>query len=80
MERALKQRLIGAAVLIAIAVIFLPMLVKGPAPVSGAAESSIRLTEPLLTWVVMAAHSDEASTPRRSSLPSISARSAAVAE
>lgn len=41
MDRALKQRLIGAAVLIAIAVIFLPMLVKGPAPVSGAADVSL---------------------------------------
>ncbi len=35
MTSGLKQRLIGAAVLIAIAVIFLPMLVKGPAPESG---------------------------------------------
>jgi len=35
MSPALKQRLIGAAVLIALAVIFLPMLVKGPAPESG---------------------------------------------
>ncbi len=43
MDRALKQRLIGAAVLIAIAVIFLPMLVKGPAPVSGAADVSIEV-------------------------------------
>ena len=43
MERALKQRLIGAAVLIAIAVIFLPMLVKGPAPVSGAADVSLEV-------------------------------------
>ena len=41
MDRALKQRLIGAAVLVAIAVIFLPMLVKGPAPVSGAADVSL---------------------------------------
>ncbi len=35
MTPGLKQRLIGAAVLIALAVIFLPMLVKGPAPASG---------------------------------------------
>lgn len=35
MDRATTQRLWGAAVLIAIAVIFLPMLVKGPAPDSG---------------------------------------------
>lgn len=41
MDKALKQRLIGAAVLIAIAVIFLPMLLKGPAPVSGAADVSL---------------------------------------
>lgn len=32
MEPALKQRLVGAAVLVALAVIFLPMLVEGPAP------------------------------------------------
>lgn len=35
MDRATTQRLWGAAVLIAIAVIFLPMLVTGPAPDSG---------------------------------------------
>ena len=35
MDTALKQRLIGAIVLVALAVIFLPMLVKGPAPDSG---------------------------------------------
>ena len=38
MEPALKQRLVGAAVLIALGVIFLPMLVQGPAPDSGAAD------------------------------------------
>jgi cell division septation protein DedD len=38
MEAPLKQRLIGAAVLVALAVIFLPMLVQGPAPDSGAAD------------------------------------------
>ncbi|WP_140909078.1 SPOR domain-containing protein [Cognatiluteimonas lumbrici] len=38
MEPALKQRLVGAAVLVALAVIFLPMLVQGPAPDSGAAD------------------------------------------
>jgi cell division septation protein DedD len=37
-DTALKQRLIGAAVLVALAVIFLPMLVKGPAPDSGVAD------------------------------------------
>jgi cell division septation protein DedD len=34
-DTVLKQRLIGALVLVALAVIFLPMLVKGPAPDSG---------------------------------------------
>ncbi|WP_411834344.1 SPOR domain-containing protein [Pseudoxanthomonas mexicana] len=38
MDTALKQRLIGAVVLIALAVIFLPMLVKGPAPDSGVSD------------------------------------------
>lgn len=34
MDKALKQRLVGAAVLVALAVIFLPMLIKAPAPAS----------------------------------------------
>ncbi|WFC40990.1 SPOR domain-containing protein [Pseudoxanthomonas sp. SE1] len=38
MDTALKQRLIGAVVLVALAVIFLPMLVKGPAPDSGVSD------------------------------------------
>lgn len=38
MEPALKQRLWGAAVLIALAVIFLPMLIQGPAPESGVSD------------------------------------------
>ncbi|WP_372381279.1 SPOR domain-containing protein [Xanthomonas sp. NCPPB 1754] len=38
MDTALKQRLIGAIVLVALAVIFVPMLVKGPAPSSGVAD------------------------------------------
>ena len=38
MDTRLKQRLIGAAVLIALAVIFLPMLVQGPAPGSGVSD------------------------------------------
>ncbi len=38
MDRPVKQRLWGAAVLIALAVIFLPMLVKGPAPDSGVSD------------------------------------------
>jgi len=38
MEPALKQRLWGAAVLVALAVIFLPMLIQGPAPESGVSD------------------------------------------
>lgn len=38
MDTPTKQRLVGAAVLVALAVIFLPMLVKGPAPDSGVAD------------------------------------------
>ncbi|KAB7766310.1 SPOR domain-containing protein [Xanthomonas maliensis] len=38
MDTTLKQRLIGAIVLVALAVIFLPMLVKGPAPSSGVSD------------------------------------------
>jgi len=41
MDPALKQRLVGAIVLVALAVIFLPMLVQGPAPESGAADVSL---------------------------------------
>ncbi|MEP6632614.1 MAG: SPOR domain-containing protein [Luteimonas sp.] len=44
MDSGLKQRLIGAAVLVALAVIFLPMLVQGPAPNSGV--SDVPLTMP----------------------------------
>jgi cell division septation protein DedD len=40
-DTVLKQRLIGAIVLVALAVIFLPMLVKGPAPGSGVADVPI---------------------------------------
>lgn len=36
MDNTLKQRLIGATVLVALAVIFLPMLVKGPSTTGGA--------------------------------------------
>jgi cell division septation protein DedD len=43
-DTPLKQRLIGAIVLVALAVIFLPMLVKGPAPDSGVA--SVPITAP----------------------------------
>lgn len=45
MSSALKQRLIGAAVLIALAVIFLPMLVKGPAPASGLPDMPLRVPD-----------------------------------
>lgn len=45
MDTGLKQRLIGAAVLIALAVIFLPMLVKGPAPDSGVSDVSIKMPD-----------------------------------
>ncbi len=38
MEPALKQRLWGAVILVALAVIFLPMLIQGPAPDSGVAD------------------------------------------
>lgn len=41
MDASLKQRLWGAVVLVALAVIFLPLLVKGPAPDSGVANVSM---------------------------------------
>lgn len=44
MDSRLKQRLVGAAVLVALAVIFLPMLVQGPAPDSGV--SNVPLSMP----------------------------------
>ena len=43
MDIKLKQRLIGGAVLIALAVIFLPMLVQGPAPDSGLGDVPTRV-------------------------------------
>lgn len=43
MEPALKQRLLGAAVLVALAVTFLPMLVMDPAPESAASDVSLRV-------------------------------------
>jgi cell division septation protein DedD len=46
MEPALKQRLVGAAVLIALAVIFLPMLIQGPAPESGVADVPLDAPRP----------------------------------
>jgi len=45
MESGMKQRLIGAAVLVALAVIFLPMLVKGPAPDSGASDVPLKVPD-----------------------------------
>jgi len=42
-DTALKQRLVGAAVLVALAVIFLPMLVQGPAPESGLSDVPLEL-------------------------------------
>ena len=45
MDAGLKQRLIGAAVLVALAVIFLPMLVKGPAPDSGVSNLPMRVPD-----------------------------------
>ena len=45
MDTKLKQRLIGGAVLIALAVIFLPMLVHGPAPDSGVGDVSTRVPD-----------------------------------
>jgi len=44
-DTSLKQRLIGGAVLVALAVIFLPMLVQGPAPDSGVADVSTRVPD-----------------------------------
>lgn len=44
-DTPLKQRLIGAIVLVALAVIFLPMLVKGPAPDSGVANVPLSAPE-----------------------------------
>lgn len=45
MDPGLKQRLVGAAVLIALAVIFLPMLVQGPAPDSGVSDLSLQVPD-----------------------------------
>lgn len=45
MDTTLKQRLIGAVVLIALAVIFLPMLIKGPAPDSGVTDVSTKVPD-----------------------------------
>lgn len=45
MDTGLKQRLIGAAVLVALAVIFLPMLVKGPAPDSGVSDVPMKMPD-----------------------------------
>lgn len=45
MDSGLKQRLIGAAVLVALAVIFLPMLVQGPGPDSGVSDVPLRMPD-----------------------------------
>lgn len=45
MDTPTKQRLVGAAVLVALAVIFLPMLVKGPAPDSGVSDVPLQMPE-----------------------------------
>ena len=45
MDTPTKQRLVGAFVLIALAVIFLPMLVKGPAPESGVSDVPLEMPE-----------------------------------
>jgi len=45
MDPGLKQRLVGAAVLVAVAVIFLPILIKAPAPDSEVSELSFKLPE-----------------------------------
>lgn len=45
MDPGLKQRLVGAAVLVALAVIFLPMLVQGPAPDSGVSDVPLSMPE-----------------------------------
>lgn len=46
MDSGLKQRLIGAAVLVALAVIFLPMLVQGPGPDSGVSDVPLQMPDP----------------------------------
>lgn len=43
MDTPTKQRLVGAAVLVALAVIFLPMLVEGPAPDSGVSDVPLQM-------------------------------------
>lgn len=45
MDPALKQRLVGAAVLVALAVIFLPMVVQGPAPDSGVSDLPLEVPD-----------------------------------
>ncbi|MGN0859554.1 MAG: SPOR domain-containing protein [Stenotrophomonas sp.] len=46
MDNTLKQRLIGAIVLVALAVIFLPMLIKAPASDAGGEDISLRAPAP----------------------------------
>ncbi len=56
------------------------MFTIGTAPASGLSESCMPLTDPLVTWVVTAAHSAVPSEPKRTSLPSIRSGLAAVEE
>ena len=46
MDTVLKQRLIGAVIIVTLAVIFLPMLAKGPAPESGVESVSLDVPPP----------------------------------
>lgn len=46
MDTALKQRLIGAVILVALAVIFVPMLIKQPAPDSGVSHVPLTMPSP----------------------------------
>ena len=94
MEPALKQRLIGAAVLVAVAVIFLPMLIKGPAPESGVSDISLDLPGtpksgfetrelPLVTPAPGSGASvtaPDATSPRPDALPTVDTRAARDAE
>ena len=94
MEPALKQRLIGAAVLVAVAVIFLPMLIKGPAPESGVSDISLDLPGtpksgfetrelPLVTPAPASGASvtaPDATSPRPDALPTVDTRAARDAD
>ena len=49
MDKALKQRLVGASVIIALAVVVLPMLLSGR-PEGGAPESQVAEIERYMAW------------------------------